>query len=275
MAEQRLVLAPWLVLTGRSWLALARVLRDVQGQQQPSDISSLMGCVLALATTTYRHPGLLQCWNGGFSGINSSGIYTGTADGRHPCLKALQQQLMADDNFAAGLGHAAVAVASAAAAATAGYLPAYGALKDDDKPSPKPLFEGLLRLLLDVNDHMCDIEAAGGSWQPNGSGSSSSPSSSSSSSSDDEVHTTKDETDHALDLINSCTTQKECWQCFISCSLLQSACEGFEQLGLWLCNQLPMPWLCINPHCSNLSGVSELQLVGGKACVCKGCRVAR
>jgi hypothetical protein len=48
-----------------------------------------------------------------------------------------------------------------------------------------------------------------------------------------------------------------------------------EEKGLLLCNQLPMPWLCNNPHCTNLSGVSELQLVGGKACVCGGCKVAR
>jgi hypothetical protein len=78
-----------------------------------------------------------------------------------------------------------------------------------------------------------------------------------------------------LDRIHSCKTQDECWHCFTSCSILESACEAFEQLGLWLCNQLPMPWLCNNPACSNLSGVSELQLFGGKACVCGGCRLAR
>jgi hypothetical protein len=70
-------------------------------------------------------------------------------------------------------------------------------------------------------------------------------------------------------------TLEECWHSFTSSKQLQSACEGFEQLGLLLCNQLPMPWLCNNTHCSNLSGVSELQLVGGKAYVCACCRVAR
>jgi hypothetical protein len=36
-----------------------------------------------------------------------------------------------------------------------------------------------------------------------------------------------------------------------------------------------MPHACNNPACSNVSGPSEAQLVGGRSCICAGCRIAR
>lgn len=42
-----------------------------------------------------------------------------------------------------------------------------------------------------------------------------------------------------------------------------------------LCVLLPLPLCCNNPDCSNMSMQSELQLVGGKSCVCAQCEVAR
>ena len=48
-----------------------------------------------------------------------------------------------------------------------------------------------------------------------------------------------------------------------------------QRLGAALCAKLPVPWLCNNPGCTSMAGASELQLVGGKACVCGGCRAAR
>jgi hypothetical protein len=51
--------------------------------------------------------------------------------------------------------------------------------------------------------------------------------------------------------------------------------EQLSAAGLALCNSLPVPWLCNNPDCLALGCVSESVLVGGKGCVCGGCRVAR
>jgi hypothetical protein len=39
--------------------------------------------------------------------------------------------------------------------------------------------------------------------------------------------------------------------------------------------QLPLRWACNHPSCVNLGQRSELALVGGKGCVCSGCRSAR
>jgi hypothetical protein len=43
-------------------------------------------------------------------------------------------------------------------------------------------------------------------------------------------------------------------------------------LGEALCAQLPLAHCCNNPGCVELRGASELQLVGGKGCVCSRCR---
>ena len=51
--------------------------------------------------------------------------------------------------------------------------------------------------------------------------------------------------------------------------------EQLSATGLALCNSLPVPWLCNNPDCLALGCASESVLVGGKGCVCAGCRVAR
>jgi hypothetical protein len=42
--------------------------------------------------------------------------------------------------------------------------------------------------------------------------------------------------------------------------------------GQALCAQFPLPYCCNNPGCTELRGASELQLVGGKGCVCARCR---
>jgi hypothetical protein len=36
-----------------------------------------------------------------------------------------------------------------------------------------------------------------------------------------------------------------------------------------------IPHACNNPACGNLAGPSEAQLVGGRSCICAGCRTAR
>jgi hypothetical protein len=61
--------------------------------------------------------------------------------------------------------------------------------------------------------------------------------------------------------------------------LLDGALPQLQQqllaIGVEVCNAIPLPWLCNNPHCVNLECGSELMLVGGKGCVCGGCRAAR
>jgi hypothetical protein len=48
-----------------------------------------------------------------------------------------------------------------------------------------------------------------------------------------------------------------------------------QAVGAALCAKLPLPWLCNNPECMSAEGASELQLVGGRSCVCGGCKLAR
>jgi hypothetical protein len=61
-----------------------------------------------------------------------------------------------------------------------------------------------------------------------------------------------------------------------SSEFLDAALPGIAQqmvaLGEALCAQFPLPHCCNNPGCVELRGASELQLVGGKGCVCGRCR---
>lgn len=50
--------------------------------------------------------------------------------------------------------------------------------------------------------------------------------------------------------------------------------QQLQQLGEVLCQQLPIPLFCNNPGCVNLAKEADLQLAGGKGCVCSGCVVA-
>jgi hypothetical protein len=51
--------------------------------------------------------------------------------------------------------------------------------------------------------------------------------------------------------------------------------QQLQRMGSALVVQLPQPLWCCNPSCSSLGKLSELALVGGKSCVCSGCRTAR
>jgi hypothetical protein len=58
-----------------------------------------------------------------------------------------------------------------------------------------------------------------------------------------------------------------------------AAVHGLQQqlvaVGEAWCAACPVPWCCNNPECDSVARVSEAALVGGKACVCGGCGVAR
>jgi len=58
----------------------------------------------------------------------------------------------------------------------------------------------------------------------------------------------------------------------LSCCDLADQLEAF---GAAVCAALPVAQCCNYHGCSNAAGHSELELVGGKSCVCGGCRTAR
>jgi hypothetical protein len=55
----------------------------------------------------------------------------------------------------------------------------------------------------------------------------------------------------------------------------KEAAQQMQPLGVALAAQLPTNLCCCNPACTNVHMPSEVQLVGGKACVCSGCKAAR
>lgn len=55
---------------------------------------------------------------------------------------------------------------------------------------------------------------------------------------------------------------------------IASYSDHLHALGLSL-TSFATPLACSNPGCGNLGGASEAALVGGRSCVCGGCRVAR
>jgi hypothetical protein len=55
---------------------------------------------------------------------------------------------------------------------------------------------------------------------------------------------------------------------------LASLQQHLQSLGTAF-TSFAIPHVCSNPGCSNMSGPSEAQLVGGRSCVCAGCLTAR
>jgi hypothetical protein len=53
-----------------------------------------------------------------------------------------------------------------------------------------------------------------------------------------------------------------------------SLAQTLQQLGAAVASQLPLPYCCNNPACSNLDALSEQVLVSGKSTTCGGCRLA-
>jgi predicted RNA-binding Zn ribbon-like protein len=56
---------------------------------------------------------------------------------------------------------------------------------------------------------------------------------------------------------------------------LQHLLSEFGVFAVHVIGQLPLRWACNHPGCINLGQTSELALVGGKSCVCSGCKSAR
>jgi len=71
------------------------------------------------------------------------------------------------------------------------------------------------------------------------------------------------------------TAECKALRCFLDETCFDDLAHEAMLLGMDLCRKVPAPWRCNNPDCVNMAGVSELQLIGAKSCVCAGCKVAR
>jgi hypothetical protein len=322
LVQHSLLLAPWLALAGRCFLAQVGLLRAVLEMPPPADMSHLADCSAALSSCLMDMKGVKLRWLYSIDSINSDsssssirGLSQGCSTTHGPpiegsaYLRGLELQLQLDHASAVSAAQGAVAAAAAAAAAgtlDAGYAPLHNHLVGTKWPSRVDLpyltvdsFD--VRTLLThtwgrIMCLECTGESSSSSVSPSGGSSSSSSSvspsggSRSSSSVSPSVDSSaggskggsvpedtaqEHRTAAFADELKHCRDSDECWRLLSSHPCVGMTLCKLEQLGLELCNQLPMPWLCNNPQCSNLSGVSELQLVGGKACVCGSCGVAR
>jgi hypothetical protein len=67
----------------------------------------------------------------------------------------------------------------------------------------------------------------------------------------------------------------DCLQVLLACREVQQLPHLLQATGERLCAAMPVPSCCNNPVCTNMSGVSELQLVQGRAAKRKACGSAR
>jgi hypothetical protein len=303
VVQQRLVFAPWLALTGRCLLAQAQLLRTLLALPPPADMSPLIASVDALeaclaesyAVTDHWSTGIIKSSNSSGGSSNGS-IVSGDVDTVSDCLRGLQQQFLKDQEHAAAVGPGAVAAAAWGRGGGVGLPMPFDSLSDiDSHVLRRPLSLGLIgdviavrSILQSASWQIAHFHSVSGTACSTSSGRSTRSSTSSTSSSAavsssdtscsdgvaDQQHT-RQLADLVLDAVMSSKDADDVWRCVSESKLLQQTLASLDKLGLFLCDHLPMPWLCNNPHCTNLSGVSELQLVGGKACVCGGCRVAR
>jgi hypothetical protein len=91
------------------------------------------------------------------------------------------------------------------------------------------------------------------------------------------LHLLQGQVQAALDAITNSTNPQQSLETCLAYNEkgFKSIVEQLQKLASALCAKLPVAWICNNPNCLSLTGVSELQLVGGKVCVCGGCKVAR
>jgi hypothetical protein len=285
--QQRLVLAPWWVLTGRCLLAQARLLRKLLDDPPPVDLMPRLACLDTLRMCLLRLRSVIDDWTAGPNSSSSGGSRSGTsaapAFSFTDYLGGLQQQLQQHGGCAAGSRGAAATLSAVAAAASraldlrGGYLDLFGQVEfpnitdgqvSESLRTTQAYLTWFALVLQAAGKHMAGLDSSGAA-----------PSSSSSRQGDSSPHQPSPQPflslEEKLAAVKQTTTRDECWRYLATLPNMQLCLQVLNTIGLLLCNQLPMPWLCNNPHCTNLSGVSELQLVGGKACVCGGCRVAR
>ena len=62
---------------------------------------------------------------------------------------------------------------------------------------------------------------------------------------------------------------------WVHSSFVATLPAALQAAALRLSAALPHRFACNNPGCTNLAGASEAALVGGKGCICAGCRTAR
>jgi uncharacterized membrane protein YgcG len=80
IAEHRYVLAPWLALTGRSYVAQVGLLRAALSGPPPAYLSPLIDCVDALQNSMDSLPQFMARWASGFSS-SSRGNVSSSSDG--------------------------------------------------------------------------------------------------------------------------------------------------------------------------------------------------
>jgi hypothetical protein len=60
----------------------------------------------------------------------------------------------------------------------------------------------------------------------------------------------------------------------VSEASLAALVQQLQATGVML-SSVAVPHFCNNPACVNISGLTELQQVSGRSCICAGCRTAR
>jgi hypothetical protein len=73
----------------------------------------------------------------------------------------------------------------------------------------------------------------------------------------------------------SARSASECMAVLLAYAELQRLPWALDLMGRQFCLSVPVPSCCNNPHCTNMSGASELQLVQGRAAKCKAFGTAR
>jgi hypothetical protein len=82
---------------------------------------------------------------------------------------------------------------------------------------------------------------------------------------------------NALDMqqLASARSVSECLAVVLACTEIQQLPHLLQATGERVCAFAPVSACCNNPHCTNMSCNSELQLVQGRAAQCRACGSAR